>query len=266
MTLLTQARGHTSIPSALTHWASTRPEATAFRFVSPDMTVEDEIGYGELERRTRLAANGLRALAVPGDRVVLLLPPGADYLVAFLGCLRAGIVAVPLYPPRPGAGMDRVERVVADCRARLVLTAGEPTEPGFHAVEEILSGSAEPLRGEPDGDAIAFLQYTSGSTAQPKGVMVSHRNLVANELAIMAGFGLRADDVVVSWLPMYHDMGLIGTTLLPLFCGLESVLLKHVPVHPRAGELAAGRLGLSRHLLGRPQLRLRPARRSPRPA
>ncbi|EWM18595.1 LOW QUALITY PROTEIN: non-ribosomal peptide synthetase, partial [Kutzneria sp. 744] len=189
------------------------------------MTIEDEIGYGELERRTRLAANGLRALAVPGDRVVLLLPPGADYLVAFLGCLRAGIVAVPLYPPRPGAGMDRVERVVADCRARLVLTAGEPTEPGFHAVEEILSGSAEPLRGEPDGDAIAFLQYTSGSTAQPKGVMVSHRNLVANELAIMAGFGLRADDVVVSWLPMYHDMGLIGTTLLPLFCGLESVLL-----------------------------------------
>jgi acyl-CoA synthetase (AMP-forming)/AMP-acid ligase II len=240
--------GQPSISAAIAHWARERPRATACLFVRPNLSVEHEISYGELERRTLVAAANLRTVARPGDRVILLLPPGADYLIAFLSCLRAGIVAVPLYPPLPRARQDRITRVIEDCKASCVLTTADSlqllsgaagiatSEPGdrefpapgtrFLLAEKYLSGGGTALADEgPRGEDLAFLQYTSGSTGEPKGVMVDHRNLVQNELAIASGFGVRADDVVVSWLPMYHDMGLIGTTLLPLFAGLKSVLI-----------------------------------------
>jgi acyl-CoA synthetase (AMP-forming)/AMP-acid ligase II len=234
MTALAGGTGFTMLSDALTYWSQTRPDVTACVFVHPDLTVEQEISYDDLENRTRRAAVRLLADVHPGERVILLLPHGADFLVAFLACLRAGIIPVPLYPPRPGARSDRIIRVVQDCEASCIVVPDEPLDSGGFrvphvrplAAAQLRSGSDEPADlPAPAEDAVAFLQYTSGSTGQPKGVMVSHRNLARNEAAIAAGFGVRQDDVIVSWLPMYHDMGLIGTALLPLCSGVKAVLL-----------------------------------------
>ncbi|WP_086562266.1 AMP-binding protein [Streptomyces africanus] len=228
-----------SIPAALSHWAALRPDDVAYVFASSEKGSEHEVGYRELEHSALNVAAFLQTTAQRGDRVLLLLPPGLDYLTAFLGCLYAGMVAVPLYPPRPGAKLDRVEAVVRDCRPAHALTTDAllehlqelPHSAGahrlrLHSVEGI--GKAEQGVYEPvalDGGDLAFLQYTSGSTGQPKGVMVGHGNLVENDRAIAEGFGVRSDDVILSWLPLYHDMGLIGTALLPLYLGVKAVLL-----------------------------------------
>ena len=229
-----------SIPAALSHWARERPDATAYTFVGTELAVERTVGYRELERSAQKVAAYLQRTARPGDRVLLLFPPGLDYLTAFLGCLYSGVVAVPLYAPRPGAKLDRIAAVADSCRPTHVLTtdelAGKLGEtflpegaaggPGVHTVEAMLTTDHELFRPvELAAGDLAFLQYTSGSTGRPKGVMVSHGNLVENETAITDGFGVRPDDVILSWLPMYHDMGLIGTALLPLFYGIPAVLL-----------------------------------------
>jgi len=226
-----------SIPHALVRWAEERPDDTAFTFVGGGLAVERELTYAELAEAAGRVAGFLRTRVQPGDRALLLFPPGADYLAAFLGCLSAGVVAVPLYPPRPGAKLDRITAVIRDCQAPVALTTEAmlpllsdlPVTP--HAVDGLADEPSltlpkpAPSITLPNPEAVAFLQYTSGSTGNPKGVMVSHRNLAANLSAIEAGFGVRDDDVILSWLPMYHDMGLIGTTLLPLFTGRPAVLL-----------------------------------------
>ncbi|MFJ8113622.1 AMP-binding protein [Streptomyces sp. NPDC096132] len=228
-----------SVPHAVEHWAERRPEAIACRFIRPDLTVERELRYADLRQAVLEIAAGLASVAGPGDRVVLLLPPGPDYLVSLLGCLRIGVVAVPLYPPRPGARTDRIDSVVRDCGATHVLTVPElmdrladpsgaaPPTAALHTVDSLRAAAHDRPRTlpAPPADGFAFLQYTSGSTGRPKGVMVGHRNLVENQRAIAAGFALRPTDIVVSWLPMYHDMGLIGTALVPLYLGLEAVFL-----------------------------------------
>ncbi|MFL6119276.1 AMP-binding protein, partial [Actinophytocola sp.] len=221
-----------SVPHALAHWAAHRPDTTAFTFLGGGLAVDHELTYARLAEATGRVAGFLRTRVQPGDRALLLLPPGPDYLAAFLGCLSAGVVAVPLYPPRTGAKLDRIAAVVRDCQASVALTTeamlpllGDlPVTP--HAVDDLADDLAgAPVTTLPNPEAVAFLQYTSGSTGNPKGVVVSHRNLTANLSAIAAGFGVRDDDVVLSWLPLYHDMGLIGTTLLPLFTGRPAVLL-----------------------------------------
>ncbi|MDX3380620.1 AMP-binding protein [Streptomyces niveiscabiei] len=220
-----------TLPAALSHWAAVRPDDTAYVFASPHG--DAEVSYRELERSALSVAAFLRTTARPGDRVLLLLPPGLDYLTAFLGCLYAGTVAVPLYPPRPGAKLDRIEAVVRDCRPTHALTVDllldhlRTAADGLrlHSVEEIRAAGHSASLPLPRAADLAFLQYTSGSTGTPKGVMVGHGNLAENDRAIAAGFGVRPDDVILSWLPLYHDMGLIGTALLPLYLGVRAVLL-----------------------------------------
>ncbi|MFM9611969.1 AMP-binding protein [Streptomyces sp. V2] len=220
-----------TLPAALSHWAAVRPDDTAYVFASPQG--DTEVSYRELERSALSVAAFLRTTARPGDRVLLLLPPGLDYLTAFLGCLYAGTVAVPLYPPRPGAKLDRIEAVVRDCRPTHALTVDllldhlRSAADGLrlHSVEEIRAAGHSASLPLPRAADLAFLQYTSGSTGTPKGVMVGHGNLAENDRAIAAGFGVRSDDVILSWLPLYHDMGLIGTALLPLYLGVRAVLL-----------------------------------------
>ncbi|KND30157.1 hypothetical protein IQ63_29230 [Streptomyces acidiscabies] len=222
-----------TLPAALSHWAAVRPDDTAYVFASPQGDADRTVSYRELERSALCVAAFLRTTARPGDRVLLLLPPGLDYLAAFLGCLYAGTVAVPLYPPRPGAKLDRIEAVVRDCRPTHALTVDllldhlRSAADGLrlHSVEEIRAAGHSASLPLPRADDLAFLQYTSGSTGTPKGVMVGHGNLAENDRAIAAGFGVRADDVILSWLPLYHDMGLIGTALLPLYLGVRAVLL-----------------------------------------
>jgi acyl-CoA synthetase (AMP-forming)/AMP-acid ligase II len=228
-----------TVPKILSRWARERPDAIAFDIVRAQLAQREGISFQELERGAKKVAAFLCSSVPQRGRVLLLFPPGIDYISAFLGCLYAGVVAVPLYPPRSGASGDRIYSVARSSRPALVLTTDATVTllrdmPSFvgsdavdvQSIEAVLAAehgdfSEIPLAGED----LAFLQYTSGSTGHPKGVMVSHRNLVENEKAIATGFGIRDNDVVLSWLPLYHDMGLVGTMLLPLFLGLKTVLL-----------------------------------------
>ncbi|GHB55137.1 hypothetical protein GCM10010347_26310 [Streptomyces cirratus] len=248
-----------SIPAALSHWAAHRPDDVAYTFVGTGLEVEQNVTFRELEDASLKVAAALQSTARRGDRILLLFPPGLDYLVAFLGCLYAGVVAVPLYLPRPGAKLDRIEAVIRSCRPTHALTTGALAEhltdlPKPEGSEELRTHLIETLSATVrdtyrpvgiDGEELAFLQYTSGSTGAPKGVMVSHRNLAENEEAIAEGFGVRPGDVILSWLPLYHDMGLIGAALLPLYMGLRSVLLNTFAFvyDPMIWPLAIARFG-----------------------
>src|ERR1700681_3319980 len=207
----------------------------AFLFLDSSGNEAASVSCGELDRRLRSVAAALDAHGARGERALLLFPPGLDFVVAFLGCLRAGVVAVPAYPPRPHRPQPRLQSIVRDSRARFVLAtpaiagrlgAGIPELAGavWLTIDE-LDASSSWDGPDPEPDAPAFLQYTSGSTSDPKGVVVTHANLVHNEEAIRLGFGQTADSVVAGWLPLYHDMGLIGNVLQPLYTGATAVLM-----------------------------------------
>ena len=220
--------------------AALNPDKVVFTFL-PDG--EDEgitVTYGELSARARAIANRFREFAQVGDRALMLFPSGLEFIFAFFGCLYAGVIAVPAYPPRRNQNLGRLKSIIDDCDPSLVLTTSkvmtvaEPLfaeTPGLQALmwqTVDLDESASPDNWEYPAvsrDSLAFLQYTSGSTGNPKGVMVSHGNLIYNEAMITAAFRSTEQDVSVSWLPMFHDMGLIGTTLQPLYCGATSIFM-----------------------------------------
>lgn len=223
---------------ALQRRAALTPDRVALRFLAetPDQAVV--LSYRELDLRARTIAGALQAQTDVGDRAVLLFPSGPDYVAAFFGCLYAGVIAVPAYPPELTRRhhQERLLSIISDAQPRLLLTSAGLRE-GLQQIEgappllcvDTLDGALAECWVAVDlqADHIAFLQYTSGSTAMPKGVQVSHGNLVANELLIRHGFGidLNPDDVIVSWLPLYHDMGLIGGLLQPIFSGVPCVLM-----------------------------------------
>jgi fatty-acyl-CoA synthase len=203
---------------------------------------DQPVTYAGLRDGAAAVAGGLRERDIaPGDRVALMLPTGADFLRSFFGILAARAIAVPIYPP---VRLDRLEEyalrqsaILANAGVRLMATVprGRPVagllkrrvETLEHVVTaEELAASGTPVSGaEGAGSDPAFIQYTSGSTGQPKGVLLTHDNLLANIRAIAAGLEMRPTDVGVSWLPLYHDMGLIGSWLLCLHLGLPITLL-----------------------------------------
>ncbi|WP_067847463.1 fatty acyl-AMP ligase [Nocardia lijiangensis] len=202
--------------------------------------VEDVATHRELDRDARALADWLAHRAEADRPVLLLYPPGPEFLRAFLGCLYAGVVAVPAPVPTDARSMRRVAGMLDDAGSRLVLTTTELYEPlaawlrgtDRSGAAAVTATDAEPL-GDPDawvmpditGVSVAFLQYTSGSTSEPKGVMVSHGNLMHNEAAITAAAAIDDTDVVVGWLPHFHDMGLIGMLLQPLYSGSSLVFM-----------------------------------------
>lgn len=218
--------------------ATLQPEKMALRFLEGD-DVADELTFAALDGRIRALAAWLQQSGGAGERAVILLPSGINYAVAFYACLYAGVIAVPAYPPEGGPERyaGRLHGILRDAAPRFILveaavqdlievTLPAPCGVQIVAVDTIPSELAADWREtRPAADAVAFLQYTSGSTSQPKGVCVSHGNLVANERAIEAVAGGGPDDVFVSWLPLYHDMGLIGGLLNPLFTGFTGVLM-----------------------------------------
>lgn len=218
--------------------ATLRPEKVALRFLEGD-DVADELTFAALDGRIRALAAWLQQTGGAGERAVVLLPSGINYAVAFYACLYAGVIAVPAYPPEGGPERyaGRLHGILRDAAPRFILveaaaqglieaTLPVPSGVQIVAVDTIPSELAADWREtRPAADAIAFLQYTSGSTSQPKGVCVSHANLAANERAIEAVAHGAPDDVFVSWLPLYHDMGLIGGLLNPLFTGFTGVLM-----------------------------------------
>lgn len=206
---------------------------------------EDHLTYGELDRKARLLAAHLRKLGTQGQRVLLIYPPGLDYIIAFFACLYAGAVAVPAYPPQ-FQRLDRQDRtlskrflaILKDARPLLALTTGDIANKvaqlqlaELSVLRWVSTDDLSLLEEEawvaPDiaPDTLALLQYTSGSTSLPKGVMLTHANLLHN-LAIIQHY-FRHDETSrgVSWLPVYHDMGLIGGILQPLYVGFPVVLL-----------------------------------------
>lgn len=220
---------------------------SAYVFLTDGESETTDITYGELDRRARAIAAWLQSLGAQGERAILLYPPGLDYIAAFFGCLYADVVAVPAYPPQRKRTLGRLQAVLADSGAAFALTTTK-IRAGIDRLCRQDSGMDEfmtvqwvetdaPPAGIEDtwrmpditAHTLAFLQYTSGSTGSPKGVMVNHENLLHNQRMIREAFGHSADTTVLGWLPLYHDMGLIGNVLQPLYLGRPCVLMS--PVH-----------------------------------
>ncbi|GAA3559612.1 fatty acyl-AMP ligase [Streptomyces osmaniensis] len=246
-----------SLVDLLSQHAAHHPDRTAYRYLATgdhDGEIQ-EISYGRLAERSRAVAAWLQERGLAGTRAMLLYPPGLDFICGYLGCLSAGVVAVPGVPPQGRAqnhrALTRMKRLIADADAKVIL--------GGREVITALSGLAEHLpeladitcvatedipdemagswrAPELDADSVAFLQYTSGSTSAPRGVMVTHGNLLDNERVITERMGHTPDviaehghEMFVSWLPVYHDMGLIGPVLNTVYLGVTATLFS--PLH-----------------------------------
>jgi amino acid adenylation domain-containing protein/thioester reductase-like protein len=223
--------------------ASENPDRLAYRFIQDRDSDIVTITYGELDRRARAIGAWLEGYGAGGERALLLYPPGLDYIASFIGCLYAGVTAVPAYPPRLNRPVPRIQSIVANSRASFALTTTtihQNIEQRFEHAPDLgrlswLNTDHVPVGIEADwrypdvsSDTLAFLQYTSGSTSEPKGVMLSHGNLMHNLKAIQHGFQLDSHTSGVFWLPSYHDMGLIGGMLEPMYLGISSTIMSPV--------------------------------------
>ncbi|MEU6224913.1 fatty acyl-AMP ligase [Streptomyces sp. NPDC047042] len=251
-----------SLPEYVRHWAETTPDRRAFTFVDHPAPhsrgIHRTLTWRRLHLRVRALAARLAQEAAPGSRVALLCPQGTEYVTAFLAALTAGLVAVPLYPPGlPGHG-DRLTAVLDDASPAVVLTTSHVMREvrefctgrtaGIVAVDQVPDSVGDLPPISQDDDAIAYLQYTSGSTRSPAGVEISHGNVVANARQALAAYGLEERPATcVGWLPLYHDMGLVLSVAAPVVRGMLSVLmdpaaflqepvrwLRLLSAHPRA--------------------------------
>ncbi|WP_341325221.1 amino acid adenylation domain-containing protein [Methylotuvimicrobium sp. KM2] len=236
--------------------ANDQPGRTAYVFLQDGENESGRLTFAQLDRRARAVAAKLQSMGMTGERALLLYPPGLDYIVGFFGCLYAGVIAVPASPPARRQ-RSRLLAVFNDAAPAIIMTttdlavkfrnefacgsdafvatkAASRDEGVAPAIPEPAWFTTDNLEGESVGDwvkpalnanSLAFLQYTSGSTGDPKGVMVSHGNLIANQEAIKQGFGHTERTTVVGWLPLYHDMGLIGNLLQPLYLGSTAILM-----------------------------------------
>jgi acyl-CoA synthetase (AMP-forming)/AMP-acid ligase II len=215
------------------------PLDCAYRFLADGEEQESSITCSSLETRARAIAAWLQAHCRAGDRVLLLLPPGLQYITAFFGCIFAGAIAVPAYLPRRRSkgGEGRVDAIIRDSSPSIVLTSSSVTFKSqqsdsaingipSYEVERISSDLAAEWRmPEVDENSTAFIQYTSGSTSLPKGVVASHSNLLHNQRMIQEVCNHDSSSTFVGWLPLYHDMGLVGNVMQPLFIGASCVLM-----------------------------------------
>ncbi|WP_417737890.1 SDR family NAD(P)-dependent oxidoreductase [Rosistilla oblonga] len=220
--------------------AALHPDRPAIKFLAEGTEVTDQVSYQQLDSRAAAIGSWLSDRGLRGRPVLLVFPQGIDYAAAFFGCLYAGAIAVPAYPPRRNRNLDRLQSMAADSGADVILTNDELLESlnGWStesdAADQRVLQAIDSLPADPrfnpafgaDPQSVAFLQYTSGSTGAPKGVIVSNRNLIENQRMITEIFGQREDEIVTcGWLPMYHDMGLIGNLLHPLYLGGHLVLM-----------------------------------------
>jgi len=233
----------TSLVELLRFRALTQPEQRAYVFLDDGERPGRTLTYAQVDLRARTIAASLEGEAEPGDRVLLVIPAGLEFIEAFFGCLYAGLIAVPIQAPHP-ARLGRIgphlDRIAQDAGASVVFTIHSLVEsaeaimelaPTFRAARWL---AVDGLQGYPanpeatpaiDGRSVALLQYTSGSTAAPRGVMVTHDNLLHNLAAIEQCVDHDTQSVSVSWLPPFHDMGLIGGILSPVFGGYPAWLM-----------------------------------------
>src|SRR5256884_1044839 len=231
--------GDTTFARVLAERAGRTPSHPAFTFLLDGETQEERFTYAELDARARAVGALLADAAAPGDRVILLFPPGLEYVAAVFAFFAADAIAVPAYPPNPARltrTLPRLLAIIADAQPRAILTTPEigamadalaGIAPDLAAATWLSTGDArdgEPARS-PRPDSVALLQYTSGSTGDPKGVMLTHRNLLHNADYIQHRLRTSPESRFVFWLPPYHDMGLIGGILAPANTGCESTLM-----------------------------------------
>jgi natural product biosynthesis luciferase-like monooxygenase protein len=225
----------------LLRWrAQHEPHRVAYTFLTDGETQAVQLTYGELERQACAIAVSIKEMGASGERILLLYPPGLHYVAAFFGCLYAGAVAVPAYPPRLNRSLMRLRSIVADAQVAVALTVSQvlskmrpllSQDPDLKSLkwmttDQLAENECEVWQEPPlDSETLALLQYTSGSTGQPKGVMLSHGNLLHNSAMLCRAFEYSSESVCVSWLPIYHDMGLIGGVLQPLYGGFPCVLM-----------------------------------------
>ena len=229
-----------SLVDVLRDRAAAEPAGQAFGWWG-ERGIESSITYAALDEKARAIGAALQQKAAPRARALLLYPPGFDYVAAFYGCLYGNLIAVPAYPPEPSRldrTLPRLRAIIADAQATVVLTSSallafvEPVlahAPELGALTWIAtdpltdaSGWSEPALTDED---LAFLQYTSGSTGAPKGVMLSHRNLLENSEVIRRAHDYHEHTRMVCWLPPYHDMGLIGSIIQPVYTGFPCTLM-----------------------------------------
>ena len=228
-----------SLVEILKYRAAHQPNQICYEYLRRGELVDDSLNYQALQKRAQTIAFHLKSVGARGGRALLLFSPGLDFISAFFGCLYAGVTAVPAYPPRKNKKMLRLQAIVRDADATVVLTTADlfekvscwydqdsplgqiPWLTTDMLAEENFEESSSP-------HPLAFLQYTSGSTGTPKGVVVSQANLMHNLGAIYECFGHNSRSKGVIWLPPYHDMGLIGGVLQPLYGGFAVTLMSPV--------------------------------------
>ncbi|HEX8087809.1 MAG TPA: amino acid adenylation domain-containing protein, partial [Blastocatellia bacterium] len=232
------------MPSTLVDLLRRRAECSPARAVHTLLAGEDAeapcLSFGELDARARAIAALLQGVAQAGERALLLYPQGLEYVAAFFGCIYAGVIAVPAYPPRLNRANERLQAIAVDAQATVALTTSavlrrwRPLPDQASALKSLrwlVTDGVETRLGDAwrppalKGDSLAYLQYTSGSTSAPKGVMISHDNVLHNCAYIDHGFGHTADSVSLSWLPHFHDMGLIEGVIQPVYTGMHGFLM-----------------------------------------
>ncbi|MEO1672220.1 MAG: fatty acyl-AMP ligase [Cyanobacteria bacterium J06631_2] len=212
--------------------AESQPHQTIYNYLVDGETESITLTYGQLEQRAKAIAAYLQSVCSPQDRVLLLFPAGLDYITAFFGCLYAGVIAIPAYPPRPNRSLNRIHNIIDNAQTDLALTNSETLQGMERQLERTtelqdlrwittdtiaVDTALDWQQPQIDAEDIAFLQYTSGSTAEPKGVRIAYKNLLHNLEAIHNCFRHTSQSKGVIWLPPYHDMGLIGGVLQPLY-------------------------------------------------
>lgn len=235
-----QENNNWTLIELLCYRAQNQPDKTAYTFLDNGEIESISLTYEQLDRQSRQIAAKLQSLGVSVQSALLLYPPGLEFIAAFFGCLYAGVVAVPAYPPRRNQKLSRLLAIAKDSQAKVALTTesllvdlktrfGENSETtGLHLISTDCLDAALELdysQKTINSSSLAFLQYTSGSTGKPKGVMVSHGNLLHNGRMIKQAFGHSEQTIGLGWLPLFHDMGLIGNVLQPLYLGIPSILL-----------------------------------------
>jgi acyl-CoA synthetase (AMP-forming)/AMP-acid ligase II len=227
-----------SLVALLAKRAETQPDARAYIFLSDRGAEEAVLTFRELHDAARALAARLGEVTRPGDRAMLVFPPGLEFVVAFFGCLIARVIAVPMMMPRRQSARDSSAAIIANCEPAIALTSsafairGDLQErfsrEGLQWLAVDLETAPAPVAADlplPAREDVAFLQYTSGSTSEPKGVAVSHGNLLANLEMIRISLGNTERSTYVNWVPLYHDMGLILNTLEALYVGALCVLM-----------------------------------------
>lgn len=229
----------TSLIDAMQYWTEIQPDDTAYIFTDGEAE-ETRLTFAQFNQRVRSLARRLVEEKLSGERILLLYPPGLEYVTAYFACLAAGAVAVPAYPPRRNRNMLRIAAIAEDAQAKAALITSDIADRNddmldeapllkqlkWIATDEIPSDSHGGWQvGKIDPKKLAMLQYTSGSTGTPKGVMLTHANLMANVQIITYGFEPTRQGSGLSWLPTYHDMGLVGGVLNSMFYGRPSVLM-----------------------------------------